>query len=187
MALIGAAGMFVLAKHKSVTTYTADRYVLISHNLNKSQNSNGYPTENNADMNMMSSYEDIVKNSQVAKASKKHLSKSLQKKYSANKISKDIDAKAKEQSLVMRISATTDSPQTSVSLVNATAQGLKDELPKIQPGAGEVHLLAKAQKEDVTSKTTPNKKKYVVVGFALGALIGLIISFVVVTWKKVID
>ena len=87
----------------------------------------------------------------------------------------------------MSLSVTTDNPKDAVKLVNAVAEGLKEKLPEIQPGAGSVKLMAKASKDDVKSITTPHTKKYAIVGLALGGLLGMIISFVAITWKKIID
>ena len=73
---------------------------------------------------------------------------------------------------------------SGANIVNATAKAMKEELPQLQPGSGKVTLLQKATVNNTDSKTTPSTKKYVVVGFALGALLGLIIEFVVFTVKN---
>lgn len=183
LAIIGGIGMFGYAKHKQKTTYTAERYVLISHNGN-SQN----PDRNNPistdDLNMMTSYADIAENEITAREARSYLPKKMRKQYSANQITSAISAKTSPQSLVLKISAKTGDAKDSAVIVNAVAQGLKKELPALQPGAGQVHLLAKADKSNVTSETTPNKKKYMLVGVALGGLVGLVISFATITWTK---
>lgn len=189
LALIGGLGMFGLAKHKQKTTYTAERYVLITHNMNETQNTINDDNHSMTaeDLNMMPSYEDIVQNDLIAKRARKYLPKKIKKQYSISDISSTIKAKSKPQSLVLKISSRTSNENNSIAIANAVAKGFKDELPKLQPGAGQVHLLAKADKSSVNSETTPNKKKYVVVGVALGGLLGVIISFVIITWKKIIN
>lgn len=185
LAIFGGSCMFVYAKHKQQTTYTAERFVLISHNIKKDTGDHNYPITV-ADINMMSSYEDIAKNEIVAKGAKRYLPKKISKKYSVNEINNSISAKSRPQSLVLKISAKTDNEKSSIAIVNAVSKSFQKELPKLQPGAGQVHLLAKANKSSVESETTPNKKKYTVAGVALGGLIGIIISFVEITWKKII-
>lgn len=186
LAIIGGVCMGILAKHKQNTTYTAERSVVISHKISENELNQG----NNqqpiviADLNMMDTYSDVVQDKQVAVAAKKYLSKKLKYQYSAETIKDDVNAITHPQSLVMKIKVRTDSASDSVALVNAVAKGFQEELPKIQPGAGQVHILSKATTEDIETNTTPNKKKYIVVGIALGALVGIIISFVAVTWKK---
>ena len=70
-----------------------------------------------------------------------------------------------------------------MEMSNAVVQTIKESLSKYQPGAGEVHILTKKSKENVTSETTPHLKKYVAVGVALGGIIGIVISFVSITLK----
>lgn len=189
MTILGGVVMIGVAKHKKHTTYTAERYVLISHKMN-SQNGSSTGTTNsvtNDDINMMTTYEEIAQNEEISQAARKHLSKSLRKKYTTTELSDDVKAKTRPQSLVMSLSVTTDNPKDAVKLVNAVAEGLKEKLPKIQPGSGSVKLMAKANQGDVKSMTTPHTKKYAAVGLALGGLLGMIISFVAITWKRIID
>ena len=189
MAILGGVAMIGVSKHKKHTTYTAERYVLISHKMNSENNSSTGNTNSvtNDDINMMTTYEEIAQNEEISQAARKHLSKQLRKEYTAAELSDNVKAKTRPQSLVMSLSVTTDNPKDAVKLVNAVAEGLKEKLPEIQPGAGSVKLMAKASKDDVSSVTTPHTKKYAVVGLALGGLLGMIISFVAITWKKIID
>ncbi|MDF9444972.1 chain-length determining protein [Limosilactobacillus mucosae] len=189
MAILGGVVMIGVAKHKKHTTYTAERYVLISHKMNSKNGSSTGTTNSvtNDDINMMTTYEEIARNEEISQAARKHLSKSLRKKYTTTELSDDVKAKTQPQSLVMSLSVTTDNPKDAVKLVNAVAEGLKEKLPKIQPGSGSVKLMAKANQGDVKSMTTPHTKKYAVVGLALGGLLGMIISFVAITWKRIID
>ena len=185
MVLLGGLAMFGYAKHKQRTTYTADRFLLISHNVASYSRNENYPIVN-ADLNMMTSYEDIIENQLVAQKAKQYLPRKIRKDYSANSISDSISARSRPQSLVLRVSAKTSNAGDSVKLVNAVTKSFQKELPKLQPGAGKVHLLAKATKADVYSNTTPNKKKYAVAGGALGGLLGIVISFVAITWRKLV-
>ena len=185
MALLGGAGMFVVAKHKQHISYTAERFVVISHPITTQTATSASPITN-TDQQMMLTYEEIANDPMVAKAARKHLTKSQRKEYSADQISQDLDAKAKPQSLALRLKVTTNSPKNAAALVNAAAEGLKETLPKIQPGAGNVKLLAKATEDNVELNKSTNVKKYTAAGLALGGLVGIVISFVVITWRRVL-
>ncbi|EEJ40079.1 YveK family protein [Limosilactobacillus vaginalis] len=186
-AILGALVMGVDAKRKKTTTYTASRQIVISHNVPqemRTMSSGANISIVGEDNNMMPTYKDIAENGTIAQEARKHLSKSMKKKYSADDVRNAIDAKISQQSLVMELKAKTSSKEASVKIVNATAKAMKEELPRLQPGAGKVTLLQKATIDNTDSQTSPSTKKYVVVGFALGALLGLIIEFVLFTVKN---
>lgn len=186
-ALIGAVAMGLDAKHKKSTTYTASRDIVIAHNITREfENSNNNNNDSLVaeDTNMMPTYKDIAKNRVIAVAAHKNLSKRDRAKYSVDDVNGAIDAEITPQSLVMKLKAQSGSAKESIAIANATAKAMKQKLPSLQPGAGRVTLLQKASSSDVTSKTTPSTKKYAVVGLALGGLLGIIVSFVVVTIKN---
>ena len=185
MAILGGGVMFGYVKHKQQTFYTASRYVLISHNVTSYNRDENSPLTN-ADLNMMPSYEDIAENELIAKSANQYLPRKKKKKYSVNSISDKVSAKSRPQSLVLKVSVKTANEDDSVYLANAVTKALKRELPELQPGVGRVQLLAKASKADVESETTPNKKKYTIAGIALGGLLGIVVSFTGITWKKMI-
>lgn len=186
-ALVGGAGMGMIAKHKQTTTYTARQKVVISHNLNDNRdNRNDQDNMTNADMNMMETYADIAENQVISDHAHQTLSKKLRKTYSAEQVNDAINAVAHPQSLVLSIDAKTSSAKDSVAIANATAKSFKEELPKLQPGAGQVTLLAKPTVKSVNSETKPGLKKYLVAGVALGGFVGIAISFVVVSLKDIL-
>lgn len=186
-AIIGALVMGGLAKKKKTTTYTATRQIVIAHNIsraNRESNNNNNNSIVNDDSNMMPTYKDIAENGVIANKARTYLSHSMKKKYSADDIEDAMSAKVSPQSLVMDLKAKTSSDKASVKIVNATARAMKAELPRLQPGSGRVTLLEKATTKGVNSESSPSIKKHAVVGLALGALLGLIIDFVVVTIKN---
>lgn len=187
LAIIGGGAMGVYAKHKQTTTYTATRYVVITHNLNnvRSNDDNPYDTRVNADINMMPTYADIAENKNISVQAHKYLSSKLQKKYSVDELNETIDGEPHQQSLVLTLKSKTNSPQDSVDIVNATAKAFQKQLPKIQPGVGRIVLLEKPTPKTVNAITKPGLKKYVAVGLALGALLGIIISFILITFKDI--
>lgn len=187
MMVICGGGMYVLAKHRQTSSYEAKRSVLISHSIQINRQADSDNNQSNSsDFNMMPTYKNIAENQMVARVARHSLPHKLQKKYSAEELSNMVDAHVSQQSLVLRLSVTNSNKNDAVKLVNATARGLKKELPVIQPGAGEVRLLAPASKRSVVDISSHHTKKYVAVGLAFGALLGLIISFFYVTWLKLL-
>lgn len=185
-ALLGGGLMGYSAKKHKVTTYTASRDVVIAHNVEETRSTNNQNDNNSIvyeDINMMPTYKDIVENNIIANQAHKHLNKKLRTKYSDKDIQEAISAKTSQQSLVLKIKVSTKSQNDSVAIVNAVSRSFKQQLPKLQPGAGHVTLLQKATKDSTTSITKPSVKKHAIVGLALGGLLGLIISLVMTTIK----
>lgn len=186
-ALIGGLGMGILAKKHQTTTYTAETSVLISHNLEENRQIKSPDNSMvNADMNMMPTYESIAKNTATANEAHKLLPKKLKKNYSVGDIDSAITAQTKPQSLIMNIRAEGKSSRDAVIIANAAANALKKELPKLQSGVGNIRIVDRANKNTVSSKTSPSIKKHVAVGIVLGGLVGLIISFMMITYKDFI-
>ena len=179
LAVIFGGTFGFLAKHRQSTTYTAHRSVLISHNYQAA------PTQNNdqnaqvmADQNLMPTYEELSQGRTVAKETRSLLPKKLQKKYTTDDLDSMIHAKSHQQSLILEMKVETgSSAKDAAKIVNAAAEAVQKELPRLKAGAGTVTPLAKATADDVTSKTTPKAKKYAVVGAALGGLVGIVIFF----------
>lgn len=183
LALLGGLAGFGYAKHKQSVSYTAARYVLVSHNISTNENQGNITS---SDVQMMTSYSDLANDETVTRVARKYLSKSLRKEYSATKLSRDVQVKVKPQSLVMRFSVTTDNAKDAAAIVNAMAKAFQKELPKLQSGAGSVKLLAKATTDNTDEILASKVKKMTASGLALGGLIGIVISYVVITWKRVL-
>lgn len=188
LAVLGGGAMGYRAKKQQHTTYTASQEIVISHNLNENSNSsdNGQDSITNADLNMMPTYAKIAEDETISETAHKMLPKSIKKHYSVQDVNDAIRAVPHQQSLVLSIKAKTGSAKASVAIANATAKAVKKDLPKLQPGAGTVTLLAKPTTKSATSETLPHAKKYAMVGAAMGGLIGIVISFVVITLKDLV-
>lgn len=178
LAVVFGGAFGFLAKHRQSTTYTAHRSVLISHNYQAA------PTQNNdqnaqvlADQNLMPTYEELAQGRTVAKETRSLLPKKLQKKYTTDDLDSMIRARSHQQSLILEMKVETkSSAKDAAKLVNAAAEAVQKELPRMKAGIGTVTLLSKATADDVTSETTPKAKKYAVAGAALGGLIGIVVS-----------
>lgn len=187
LAVLGGGAMGYRAKKQQHTTYSASQEIVISHNLDENQSSDdGQDSITNADMNMMPTYAAIAENEAISETAHKMLPKSIKKHYSVKDVNDSVKAVAHQQSLVLTIKAKAGSAKAAVEIANATAKAVKKDLPKLQPGAGTVTLLAKPTTKSTTSETLPHAKKYAMVGAAMGGLIGILISFVVITLKDLV-
>lgn len=190
LAILGGGCMGLLAKHKQTTSYTSTQSVLISHNveqgINNSNNGNQDPLTV-ADMNMMKTYSQIAESPNLIADAHHNLPSKIKKQYSINSMTNAISAKTRDQSLVLTISAKSSNKRASMEMSNAVVNSLQKNLSKFQPGAGEGHVLTKKSSRNVTSETTPHLKKYIAVGIALGGMVGIIISFVSITLKDLMN
>lgn len=180
--VICGAGMYVVAKRKQVTYYSAVRSMIISHNITTEKNDENY----SLDQQMMPTYKKIAENDVIANNARARLSKSMRKNYSAQDIENMVSSKVTPQSLVLTMESKANNPSTAVKLANAMSRALQSKLPELQPGAGKVRLLAPSTKQSVEKVTTPHAKKYVAIGLALGGMFGLIICFIIETWNRLL-
>lgn len=181
--LIGALSAGLYAKHNKTVTYVARTNVLVGHNLNHTNYKNSTVQ---ADLNMVGTYKDLINDPQIMDQAHKNLPKKIRDQYSAKDIAGDVSVDAHPQSLVLSIKTRAGSPRVATEMVNATSKAIHQKLPKMSPNVGEVKPLAKARVRDAGSITTPSTKKYVVLGAAIGILVGMIVSFAVTTWKKIL-
>lgn len=171
----------MLARHKQTITYTAERSIMISHNLNAKR----ARSQVSADLAMIPTYEDMIKGRQVTESTWKSLPKNIRKNTSIKLLSDSIDTNNRPDSLIITIKATTKDAKQSVAFVNNTAMAAKKELPKMQQGIGEVHVYPKATLKNTSSEKHSSIKKWTLVGTALGIVAGMLISFVITTWKHI--
>ena len=183
-ALIGAVGFMGYAKHKQSTEYIAQCNIIIGHNLNHSSSK---AKQNTADLNRIKSYEDIIEDHAISRHAHSLLNKNDRKKISSAEINSSTKVTSDFNSLVLSISSKASSPTLATSMANATAKAAAKELPKIVPDVGQVTIVSPARKSDVTSRTKPSLKKYTIVGFAFGALVGMVIAFVWTSWKHLLS
>lgn len=178
------AGIFGFVAHKKeTTTFTASRSIVVSHNINRIKAKN---SQVQADQNLIPTYREILEDNIVSQRARKQLPKKIRKIYTANDISKAITTNSKPNSLVINVKVKANSANDAVTLTNAVVQAFKKELPKVDGQAGTVHLLSPARKASVVSVTKPSIKKYVALGGAFGILFGMVVSFGITTWKKIL-
>lgn len=184
-AIIGALLVGGVAKIKQHTTYTASRNIMVAHNVEKSTVKNK-DSQVKADLSMTQTYSDLITDPIILNKVSHDLEGKLNKKVTTDELSKSVSAESKPDSLVISIKASSPNEKDAVKIANETATEFGKELPKLTDDPGDVTTLAKATKSTTTSVTTPSIKKYAVLGFALGLIIGIAFAFSITTWKKIL-
>lgn len=181
--LMGSCGAYLYARHKQTTTYRVKTSMVIGHDLSKINYRNSAVM---SDLNMMDTYSEQVKDPQVLRRAHRLLPRKTRAKYTVDDLKDIISVSNEDHSLNMTIEATTENSKYSTQIANATAQAYKEEFSNINNSGAEVKLLAPARQSDAVGKTTPSKKKYVKLGAALGLLIGLLVAFIRISYKKLL-
>lgn len=178
--IFGMFGYFY-AQHKQRTVYKATQNVIINHRYNgESANE-----EVQADMSLAKTYEKVIESNDVLRKSKEFLPNKLKKKYSVENISGMINAHVIPSTTMIEISANSSSANTSAKLTNAVVHAAEKEVPNKIP-SGAIKSVSKSSKDDAKAITSPSRKKYTALGLAVGFLLGMIISFSITTWTKLI-
>lgn len=182
-AIVGMLLFGGLAKVKQHTDYTADRSIMISHNLQKT-NIKDKDSQLNADLNMLPTYAELVKDRSVLVNAREDLSKSMQKKYTISVLERVVKTETKPNSLLLNIQVSTSNKKEAKKVTNAVSDSFAKQLPKLKDDVGTIKKLSPVTNVNVSASTGPSIKKYVVLGFAVGVLIGMVIAFSITTWKK---
>lgn len=164
------------AKLKKTTSYTATRGMVIGHNLDKTK----VKDKNSrllADMQMLTTYEKVAKDTAVLKKATSIYKKDYSKKISESDLDSAVEVTHEPQTLILSVKAKSSSDSKAVKIANAMSLAVKKELPKLYENTGNIELLSPATKSDVSSTSGPSVKKYGVLGVAVGLFIGLIFVF----------
>lgn len=170
------------AKHEKHTNYESVRSMVTG----RPYNGAAANEEVQADISLGETYAKIIESDDVAKSARKTLPNSLRKKYSAQQISSAVNADPVTQTTIIKVSAQTSSAKDSAAIVNAVTAAAAKTIPQKIPSAGNISLFSKATASEAQSKTSPSTKKLAIKGAAVGFLVGIIISFTVTTWAKLI-
>lgn len=184
-------GVFVLifaglgsfyALHHRHTTYDSERTIVVSHSYAGAAANE----EVQADINLGKTYANIVESKDVAKVAHQNMSKSMRKKYTVNDITSMVNAHNIMQTTLIKVSVKADTAKHAASLVNAVTDAAKNQIARKVPSSGNVVLFNRAKVSDATSTTSPSLKKYTLLGAAVGLLLGMVVSFSVTTWEKLL-
>lgn len=164
------------AKLKKTTSYTATREMVIGHDLDttkiKDKNSRLL-----ADMQMLTTYEKVAKDTAVLKKATKIYKVNYNKKISESTLDSAVEVTHEPQTLILSVKAESTSDLRAVRMTNAVSQAIKKELPKLYGNTGNIDLLSPATKSNVSSTSGPSVKKYGTLGVAVGLFVGLLFVF----------
>lgn len=178
--IFGALGYFY-AQHKQSTTYKTTQNVIIDH----SYTGESANDEVQADLSLTKTYKEVIESDDVISEAREYLPSKLQKKYSVEDIAGMTSAQVIPATTMIEISTNSPSAKTSAQLTNAVVRAAEKKVPSKIP-FGSVKSVSKSDKNDAKSITSPSRKKYTVLGLAVGFLLGMVVSFSITTWTKLI-
>lgn len=178
--IFGVFGYFY-AQHKQSTVYKTTQNVIINH----SYNGESANDEVQADLSLAKTYKEVIESDDVIRKAKEYLPSKLQKKYSVEDIAGMTSAQVVPATTMIEISTNSPSAKTSAQLTNAIVRAAEKEVPSKIP-SGSIKSVSKSDKNDAKSITSPSRKKYTVLGLAVGFLLGMVVSFSITTWTKLI-
>lgn len=174
------AGLY--ANHKKHTVYMAERNIMTE----RSYNGSSANEELQADINLGKTFAQIIESKDVAKAAHKALPLSIRKKYSVKDINSIVDAHPIMQTTIIEVKVKANSARNASSITNAVVNASTDQIVRKVPSVTEIKPFAKVDANETQSTTSPSVKKYTLLGAAIGFLLGMVISFSITTWKKLV-
>lgn len=186
---------FIVSKFIMTPKYTATTQLLV--NQKNENNANGQAYNNQqADIQVINTYKDIITSPVILKETKKELAnpvKVVRKAQPAkveytgqgysmttSQLSNAITIKAQTNSQVFSVSVETDNPKKSAAAANTIASVFKKRIKKIM-NVDNVTIVARAATP--TKPSSPNVKLFTLAG----AVLGLLISFMVVLMRDLMD
>lgn len=174
--LTGALG-FVVAKFVVVPKYTANVELLVNRR-NSGKNSDQAYNDQQADVQYINTYKDIITNQVILnKVSRDLNSSKTARQYgraydmSAGELQQSIKISNQQNSQVFSVAVKTDDPQKSAAAANAIAYVFKDNIKKIM-SVNNVTIVSRASVPGAPS--FPNVKLFALAGAILGLLLSAI-------------
>ncbi|HIX36023.1 MAG TPA: exopolysaccharide biosynthesis protein [Candidatus Limosilactobacillus merdigallinarum] len=183
--IVGVLG-FATAKFIVIPKYTATTEILVNQ---KHSNNNGQAYNNQqADVQIINTYKDIITNKVILNEANKELSNSnsVASEYGRNynvpvsQLKKDIKISNQQNSQVFSVAVTTDNPNKSAAAANTIASVFKKRIKKIM-SVNNVTIVSKATAPSAPS--FPNVKLFTLAG----AVLGFLISFIYLLIKELMD
>lgn len=183
--LAGVLG-FVVAKFVVVPKYTANVELLVNRR-NGTKNSDQAYNDQQADVQYINTYKDIITNQVILnKVSRDLNSSETARQYgraydmSAGELQQSIKISNQQNSQVFSVAVKTDDPQESAAAANAIAHVFKDNIKKIM-AVNNVTIVSQASVPGAPS--FPNVKLFALVG----AILGLVFSAIYLVIKELLD
>lgn len=184
-----------VSEYVLVPKYTASTQLLVNR---KTADANQAYANQQADINAVTTYKDIITSNVILKGASKYLAnpvtlvkkavkakpavyKRESKSYSvsASELASAVSVTTTTSSQVFTLSATAETPAKAQAIANAVAKEFKEQIPKIMD-VNNVTIVAEAPKG---TKTFPKVKMIT----AVGVLAGLVISLLIIIIKDLSD
>lgn len=170
------------AKHKKHTVYVAQRSFMVNHPYQGV----GANEEVQADINLGKTFAKIAESKDVAEDARKRLPTSIKKKYSVEELTHAVNAHPVMQTTIVKIDVKANTSKSATAIVNAVTDASVTQIKKKVPVNGRITAFAKTSESEAESNTSPSIKKYSLLGAAVGFLLGMVVSFSITTWTKLI-
>lgn len=151
--------------------YTASSEILVNR---KHTDQNDLQTQIQTDVQMISTYRDIIVNPIILDDVSKQLTN---QNYDINEkdLKNSINILSQQNSQVFTIEVKTDNPKLSAEVANEIAKVFKKKIKKIM-SVNNVSILSKAQINE--TPVSPNVMENTMIGLIIGILVGILLAFI---------
>jgi capsular polysaccharide biosynthesis protein len=154
--------------------YSATTQILVNRKLSDDAMGNVQLQQAQADVQMISTYKDIIKSPTVLKKVNTKLQGQPGYKDDVDELKSSISISNEQNSQVFSITAKSTDPNTAAKMANETATTFKQKVVKIM-SVNNVSIVSKAAPDD--QPVSPRTKLNVLAGLVLGFLIGVGLAF----------
>ncbi|MCP8860477.1 Wzz/FepE/Etk N-terminal domain-containing protein [Latilactobacillus curvatus] len=153
--------------------YSASTELLV--NRKQSGDANVQWNQVQTDVQMINTYKDLITKPVIMDSVAKKINKGSNQKLDDTTIASMIGVSNNQNSQVFSITAKADNAYTAADIANTTAQTFQKKAPKIMSGTDNVSIISEAKPD--LKPVSPKKKLNVLIGLALGILLGVGIAF----------
>lgn len=176
--VIAAALGFVISRCCITPTYRSDFAVYVNNKAASNADNNGQLTSQDvsASKSLANTYAAVF----VSRTILEDSAENAGLPYSYGKVRGMVSTSISEDTQIVRVYVTTNSPEESYLLASSIAEVAKKEIETIVEGSS-MHIVDQPYLPEF--KHSPNNSKYLI----FGALIGLLLSLVVIIWRFLAD
>ena len=171
------AGMvgFSVAKYALIPKYTSNTQILVhqkkSNSNDNNSNSQQAYTNQQADVQMINTYKDLIVSRAVLSKVVSEINSSQNSELTVGNLQKEVSITNKQNSQIFTVSVTDSSPKQSALVANLLTKTFIKQSKKLM-NANNITVVSKAVEPDQPS--FPNIKTYTIAGAILGLFLGFI-------------
>lgn len=154
--------------------YSSSTDILVNRKMNGNQALNAPQAQIQADVQMISTYKDIITSPTILNSVSKKMTNDGYK-VSASQLKKEISISNQQNSQVFTVTAKTDNPKLAADAANTIADVFKDKVIKIM-NVNNVTILSKAVENP--KPVSPKILLNTVFGFLFGIILGIVLAFI---------